>query len=135
MYKYIEVYADGTYGKVRVSKDIIFDQSINFTSSRQEMPTENAFGYASVLPYPLSASRADNRVRFSDIPVLSRLPPRPGDLPTPPLASILKVPPRVDPPPSDHPPAQPLIPPRYVSDIQRIDRKETQHDRLKPSLR
>ena len=141
MYKYIEVYADGTYGKVRVSKDIIFDQSINFTSSRQEMPTEDAFGYASVLPYPLSANRADHRVRFSDTPVLSRLPPRPGDLPTPPLASILKVPPRqdtprVDPPPSDHPPAQPLIPPRYVSDIQRIDRKETtQHDRLKPSLR
>jgi hypothetical protein len=141
MYKYIEVYADGSYGRVRVSKDIIFDQSINFTSSRQEMPTEDAFGYASILPYPLSANRADHRVRFSDTPVLSRLPPRPGDLPTPPLASILKVPPRqdtprVDPPPSDHPPAQPLIPPRYVSDIQRIDRKETtQHDRLKPSLR
>ena len=141
-YKYIEVYADGTYGKVRVSKDnIIFDQSINFTMSRQEITTEDAFGYASVLQFPLSANRADRRVHFSDTPVLSRFPPRPGDLPTPPLASILKVPPsqdtpRVDPLPSDHPPEQPLIPPRNVSSIQRIDRQETsQHDRLKPSLR
>jgi hypothetical protein len=105
------------------------------------MPTEDAFGDVSVLPHPLSANCADHCVRFSDTPVLSRLPPRPGDLPTPPLASILKVPtcqdaPRVDPSPSDHPPAPPLIPPRYVSDIQRIDRQETtQHDRLKPSLR
>ena len=40
------------------------------------MPTEDAFGYTSVLP--LSANRADLRARFSDTPVLSRLPPRPA---------------------------------------------------------
>jgi hypothetical protein len=138
-YKYIEVYADGTYGKVRVSKDVIFDLSINFTSMRQAMPTEDAFGYGQTLSYPLNARNAEHRVRFSDSHMLSRT----GEpsVPAPPLAPILKPPvalekPRTDPPSPDPLIEQPKNPPRYLSEIQRIDRIETtQHDRLKPPKR
>ena len=140
-YKYIEVYADGTYGKVRVSKDIIFDQSINFSSSRQEMPSEDAFGYAHTLPYPLDASKADPRVRFAATDMLPNARPLAEPSPSISLPSILKDPVLSDYPPlgplsPDPPIAAPKKPPRYVSEIQRIDRIETsQHDRVKPSLR
>ena len=32
-YFVIEIHSDGTYGKVRSSKDVIFDQSLNFNAS------------------------------------------------------------------------------------------------------
>jgi Reverse transcriptase (RNA-dependent DNA polymerase) len=140
-YKYVEVYADGTYGKVRISKDVIFDQSINFTSMRQPTPTEDAFGYGQTLSYPLNATNAEHRVRFSNSHMLSRTdrgePAAPTVLPT----SILKPPaapaePRTDPPSSDPHLEQPKKPPRIISEIQRINRDETtQHDRFKPAHR
>jgi hypothetical protein len=138
-YKYIEVYANGTYGKVRVRKDVIFDQSIHSTSMRQAMPTEDAFGYGQTLSYPLNARNDKHRVRFSDSHMLSRTGEPP--VPTPPIAPILKPTVAPDTPRTDLPSPDPLIeqpkkPPRYLSEIQRIDRIETtQHDRLKPSKR
>ena len=41
-YFVIEIHSDGTYGKVRSSKDVIFDQSLNFTASPDTASPDSA---------------------------------------------------------------------------------------------
>ena len=119
-FKVIEVYADGTHGKVRTSKSVIFDQSINFRdTSTDSLPKDQDFGIMDSLPYPAPDDKAASRVRFSDLP--AHLPvQQPTDRPYPdPPKSVLKKPP-------DR---------RVISGIHRIDRNPGHVARKPPETR
>jgi hypothetical protein len=66
-YKVIEVYADGRYGKVRSSKDVIFDHSINFRSAcPNDMPTDEAFLLTSGARNLDGSHPLETRIRFAE---------------------------------------------------------------------
>jgi hypothetical protein len=66
-YKVIEVYADGRYGKVRSSKDVIFDHSINFRSAcPSDLPTDEAFLLARGARNLDGSHPMETRIRFAE---------------------------------------------------------------------
>jgi hypothetical protein len=66
-YKVIEVYADGRCGKVRSSKDVIFDHSINFRSAcPSDMPTDEAFILARGARNLDGSHPMETRIRFAE---------------------------------------------------------------------
>ena len=118
-YKVIEVYADGRYGKVRSSKDVIFDHSINFRSAcPNDMPTDEAFLLASGARNLDGSHPLETRIRFAEHtakhgPYQRNL--RPYAKPPP---SILRQPPDTNP---------------FPAQLHRIDQIDpTQHERDSP---
>lgn len=59
-YLVIEVLASGTYGKIRTSKDVIFDQSINFTKNIEaDIPSDSDFALLHQNPPDIAADPPD----------------------------------------------------------------------------
>jgi hypothetical protein len=121
-YKVIEVYANGRFGKVRSSKDVIFDYSINFRSAcPTDLPTDAAFDISRTQAAESASLHIGARVRFAEnhaIHGMYQQNQRPYA--NPPLSALKK-------------PPDPL---QYITEIHRLDRIDpTHHERLPPRQR
>jgi hypothetical protein len=105
VYKYIEVYANGTYGRVRVSKDVIFDLNVNFRLPFNETcPQDSDFIRLSPPPGTPPVPPATTPQALSDplVPLEPPLPPRPPE-----------------PDPDDDP--TPVLHPELYPDVEHLD--------------
>jgi hypothetical protein len=126
-YRVIEIYTDGRYGKVRRSKEVIFDHSINFRRAYlSDMPTDDAFDLARRLTVSGDSETAPSRVRLNVRSVRNRTDhERKNCACQPNLRQYSGPPPSVLRKPPD--------PLRYITHIHRIDRIDpTQHDCVPP---
>ena len=95
MYYVIEVYCNGTYGRIRSSKDVIFDQSINFLDpDTTNLPADADF-HPPAIPRPIPPpARPDRRVRFQPALLNDVVIPPLADLPQPlPIRPLAVIPP------------------------------------------
>ena len=59
-YRVVAKYANGTYGRVRITKDVIFDMNINFRSELEsDLPTEAEFNSIPSLELVADEDNAD----------------------------------------------------------------------------
>ena len=62
-YKVVAIYANGTFGRVRHTKDVIFEMNVNFYSvDDNDLPSEQEFNYIPTLELVADAADALSHV-------------------------------------------------------------------------
>jgi hypothetical protein len=88
----LEVHENGTYGKIRHSKDVIFDTSINFLHpDPNTFPEDEAFFPVLLDPVPLLPETPEVVEDVIEAPIESAAPPEPPSLPSTTLESYIPI--------------------------------------------
>ena len=93
-YKVVARYANGTFGRVRHTKDVIFDMNVNFHSVNDtDLPSEQEFNNIPTLELVAEADNADALRRYLILPPALPVAPTPDILdPEPPPDTDIPLP-------------------------------------------